>query len=385
MNYTHLHQQLATLFSLNKRCIKVPHSDVCIRNLEFHSSFQTSLLKNGIFQNQFGIEDSKIEENWHFKYPVFTPSDKKNNRAIILLHGLNERDWSKYLSWATYLAEQTARTIILFPLAFHMNRGKREWSDPRAMNMLVNSRKNMHQNIIQASFANAALSDRLSEDPMRFYRGGLQSAHDLIQLLNQIKNGDYPLLEENTQINFFGYSIGAFLTQIMFMANPGNLLKKSKAVLFCGGTTFDNMSGTSKLIMDNLAYRDLNDFYLRNFERKSVTETKKNLSTPLHSVVKSFKAMIPIPSFSKLKEKGLSRLSKKITAIGLLKDQVIPAKHINNTLKSGHKKFHFQLHTFDFPYQYSHENPFPVYNSEKSALVDKSFEMVFANAAGLLK
>ncbi len=385
MNYTHLHQYLSSLFSLEKEYIELPESKIHIRNLEFHSSFQTSLLKSHIFQNEYGFEDSQIRENWNFKYPVFIPSKNKNDRAIILLHGLNERDWNKYLTWATYLAKNTGRTIILFPLAFHINRGKKEWSNPRTMNYFVSSRKSTHENIIQASFVNVALSHRLSEDPMRFYRGGLQSAHDLIQLLHQIKKGDYPLLEKNTQINFFGYSIGAFLTQIMFMANPDNLLKNSKAVLFCGGTTFNNMSGTSKLIMDNLAYKNLNEFYLYNFESKSKNETKRYLPTPLTSVVKSFKAMIPIPSFSKLKEKSFSKLSKKITAIGLLKDQVIPAKYITDTLKNNRQKMNFQLHTMDFPYPYSHENPFPIYNHEKSSLVDKSFEMVFANIAATLK
>lgn len=385
MNYTLLHQQLAKLFTLEKNEIKLPQSEIHIRNLEFHSLFQTASLKNHLFKNEFSSEDSKIKENWHFTYPVFTPSDKKNNRAIILLHGLNERDWTKYLTWATFLAGQTGRTIILFPLAFHINRGKKEWSDPRVMNGLVRSRKINHQDIHKASFANAALSNRLSEDPMRFYRGGLQSAHDLIQLLTQIKQGEYPLLEKNSHVNFLGYSIGAFLTQIMFMANPGNLLKHSKAVLFCGGTTFNNMSGTSKLIMDNLAYKNLNEFYMHRFEKSSGHETKKNLPALLNPVVNSFKAMIPIPSFSKLKEKSFLRLSKKITAIGLLKDQVIPARNIMETLKSHRRNNNFKLFMIDFPYVYSHENPFPVYNSEKSALVDNCFELVFSEISEILK
>jgi pimeloyl-ACP methyl ester carboxylesterase len=334
-------------------------------------------------QTKFSGEDLKITENWNFNYPVFTPVAHKNNRAIILLHGLNERDWTKYLTWAKYLAEQTRRTVILFPIAFHMNRGKKEWSDPRAMNHWVSSRKSTHQNIIQLSFANVALSNRLSEDPLRFYRAGLQSSHDLIQLLREIKKGEHPLLEKDTQINFFGYSIGAFLTQIMFMANPDKLLGNSKALLFCGGTTFNNMSGTSRLIMDNLAYKNLNEFYMYQFEQNPISKTMNHLSSQLNAIVKSFKAMIPIPSFSKLKEKAFLQVSKKITAIGLLKDEVIPAKNIMETLNS--KKINFQFHMLDFPYKYSHENPFPVFNHEQSKLVDKSFEMIFSNVAHILK
>ncbi len=385
MDYTYLHQQLTGLFSLEKDYIQIPGVKTHIRNLEFHSSFQTSSLKEDIFQNEYSVKDSEISENWYFKYPVFAPVGRKNNQAIILLHGLNERDWNKYLTWATYLSERTGSTIILFPLAFHMNRGKKEWSDPRAMNHLVSSRKNNHQDIDKASFVNVALSNRLTEDPMRFSRGGLQSAHDLIRLLVQIKKGGCPLLEKNTRINFFGYSIGAFLTQIMFMSNPKKLLSSSKAVLFCGGATFNNMSGTSKFIMDNLAYKNLNEFYLYNFEGRSKKGVRKYLPHQLHPVLKSFKAMIPIPSFSRLKEKSISRLSEKITAIGLLKDQVIPANHITEVFKSDRKKIAFQLHTIDFPYEYTHENPFPILKPDKSVMVDKCFEMVFSNIAAALR
>jgi len=87
--------------------------------------------------------------------------------------------------------------------------------------------------------------------------------------------------------------------------------------------------------------------------------------------------------FSKLKEKAFLQVSKKITAIGLLKDEVIPAKNIMETLNS--KKINFQFHMLDFPYKYSHENPFPVFNHEQSKLVDKSFEMIFSNVAHILK
>ena len=40
------------------------------------------------------MTDDRIQENKSFSYAIFTPSGrKKNNEAIILLHGLNERTW----------------------------------------------------------------------------------------------------------------------------------------------------------------------------------------------------------------------------------------------------------------------------------------------------
>ena len=380
MGYTTRHQLLQNLFSPDKTVLQVPDSSMVIRNMEFTSTF-TMPEQNQAGFSSFASEDALIHENWHFSYPVFTPNNKKNNKVIILLHGLNERDWSKYLTWADYLVRHTKRTVILFPLAFHMNRGKKEWSDPRSMTLLATNRKSNYQHISRLSFANAALSKRLTEDPMRFYRAGLQSAHDLLQLLHQIKKGNYPLLEKNTDVNFMGYSIGAFLTQILFMANPGNILKHSKAVLFCGGTTFNNMSGTSKLIMDNLAYKNLNQFYMEQFELNSFPLARTLLTKKLNTVVQSFKAMIPIPAFQSVKERTFTRIARKVTAIGLLKDQVIPANDIKETLKDKRGKIHFHLSVMDFPYPYTHENPFPTSKSEHSVQVDKCFENVFSNIA----
>lgn len=385
MNYTFQHQQLSQLFSLEKENIKVPGTHIQIRNLEFISDFRMDEIKTSRHSADCSFEDAKISENWNFSYPVFMPSENKNDRVILLLHGLNERDWTKYLPWAKYLTEKTGRSVILFPLAFHMNRGKKEWSDPRQMNNLVNTRKNNNKNIVQLSFANAALSNRLSEDPMRFYHAGLQSAHDLLLLISQIKNGEHPLFEKNTHINFMGYSIGAFLTQILFMANPNHILKDSKVFLFCGGTTFNHMYGTSKLIMDNLAYNDLNEFYLNQFGKETVTEKKNAITKQLQSVIFAFKAMIPIPAFHSLRLKTLTKLSEKLTVIGLLKDRVIPAKEIMDTLKNKRGKLIVNFQTLDFPYQYSHENPFPVLQGENAINVDNCFELVFSQIARNLK
>lgn len=385
MGYTIRHQLLQNLFALDKSMVKIPDSSTIIRNLEYTSTFPSPKQEQVDFSSSFSGEDAQIHENWNFIYPVFSPNDKKNNRAIILLHGLNERDWTKYLTWAEYLVQHTQRTVILFPLAFHMNRGKKEWSDPRTMNKLAITRKNSYEQVVRLSFANVALSNRLTEDPMRFYRAGLQSAHDLLQLLNQIKQGEHPLLERNTHVNFMGYSIGAFLTQIMFMANPCNFFKDSKAALFCGGTTFNNMVGTSKLIMDDLAYKNLLRFYLEQFENSPITELKNHLSQRLNAVIQSFKAMIPLPSFSFLKERSFAQIAKKITTFALLKDEVMPAKDIRETLRDKRGKIKFRVMFTDFPYAYTHENPFPVFNTEKSELVDKSFDMVFSRIAYSLK
>ena len=45
--------------------------------------------------NEFcSIPDNNIQENKSFSYTIFTPKgSRKTNQAILLLHGLNERNW----------------------------------------------------------------------------------------------------------------------------------------------------------------------------------------------------------------------------------------------------------------------------------------------------
>src|SRR5690554_2612645 len=117
--------------------------------------------------------DNYINENISFSYPVFIPHKtkiKNYEEAIILLHGLNERNWDKYLTWAEYLCVNSGKPVILFPIAYHINRAPSSWSNPRKMITLLNQRKEKYDDDRSMSFANVALSSRLSQNPERFYR-----------------------------------------------------------------------------------------------------------------------------------------------------------------------------------------------------------------------
>ena len=61
-----------------------------------------------------------IKENKNFQYLVFAPRGIKNNKAILLLHGLNERKWDKYYTWGHKLAKDTGKSVILIPFSFHL-------------------------------------------------------------------------------------------------------------------------------------------------------------------------------------------------------------------------------------------------------------------------
>ncbi len=50
------------------------------------------------------------------------------------------------------------------------------------------------------------------------------------------------------------------------MGNPANLFSDSKLFIFCGGSVFSNMKGSSRLIMDSLAFDKVYTYYLNDFE-----------------------------------------------------------------------------------------------------------------------
>jgi len=67
----------------------------------------------------------------------------------------------------------------------------------------------------------------------------------------------------------------------------------------------------------------------------------------------------------------------RIRAVGLKKDGVIPPSGMAEMLSSR------QSETIDFPFQYSHENPFPILGNPGE--VDESFDLVFNRAVGFLR
>jgi hypothetical protein len=372
MEYTRLFNELKLLYSPVNAETLIPGSEIKIYNTEFRSE-----LLSGDFLN---VNDKLISENYLFSYPVFTPQNRSSKKVILLLHGLNERSWVKYLAWAYWLASKTDSYVILFPISFHINRSPGSWSDPRTMMDLMKERKSTLGEVKMSSFANAALSKRLSEDPMRFFNSGYQTVSDIVKLLSSIKKGDHPIIPKSTSFNIFAYSIGAFLAEIIMMGNPEKLFSESKLFIFCGGSVFSNMQGTSKLIMDNIAYQRVYDFYLNDFEN-SIAD-KKSLSEILkfNQIGMAFRSMIDFSILKSFRENILRKLNRQIHTITLQKDTVIPERGVVATLSKWNTAVCKMVEVWDFPYAYSHENPFPVFNSPLSKQVDQSFERVFTEA-----
>jgi hypothetical protein len=294
MEYTKTYNELKAIFNIEKKKIPVPGSDINIYNSGFHSDIPLN-----DFSNKY---DSLITENRSFSYPVFAPEDRNSDKVILLLHGLNERSWVKYLVWAYYLAKNTGSYVILFPISFHINRSPSAWKDPRAMINYMKERNSTLSGINMSSFANVAISNRLTEDPMRFFKSGYETTSDIVKLLTIIRNGNHEIIPKTAKFNIFAYSIGAFLAEIILMGNPENLFSESKLFMFCGGSVFSNMQGSSKLIMDSLAFNRVYDFYLNDFEKTITGKSPLVEFLRTSQVGLAFRAMIDLERLKTFRE-----------------------------------------------------------------------------------
>lgn len=409
MRYSKLYPLLREKYSIEYDSLIIDELDLKISNHEFKSDITglypegdeysdlnplvKALMKYYLSQNEFSdryllkmlsVPDSEVEENNRFQYSILSDSRvEKSSSAIILLHGLNERGWEKYLTWAYSLLKKTGKPVILFPNAFHMNRAPKCWSNFRLMNEISNERKNLLPGVVLSSPVNAAISTRLQFVPQRFVYSGIQTIRDIIALAGDIRDGQISGLDKGTTVDFFGYSIGAFIAQIIMMSNPLGVFNSSRCVLFCGGTTLNKMAPVNKYILDSEAANTIQDFYVHKLEQNLlVDERLRSLFGSESEEAFLFKAMLGHDENLPVRKRYLAKIRDRIFAMGLAKDSVIPAGSIRDALISDHpKKIRFEL--INPGYNYTHENPFPLLLKTENE-VEQEFEQIFSKAANFL-
>jgi pimeloyl-ACP methyl ester carboxylesterase len=389
MQFTERYTFLKSLFNPALELNKIPDSNTEIRFCFFESPAEinpeTEILQELRRKLNGGQTDQAILENHKFYYPVFCPSGrKKNDKAILMLHGLNERKWDKYLAWAFYLAEQTGKSVILFPTSFHLNRGPEAWLNVRQLTKMVEERMLKFSNLQETTFANLTLSNRLTESPERFFLSGLQTANDIAALLKQIKRGDHPYFEADTRADVFAYSIGGLLAQVLMMENPDGLLTDSKLFLFCAGSVFEHMNGISRCIMDSAANTRLHSYYETEFEN----EIKRNrILRDFFNESKiglAFRSMIALNRYRNSRESVFREISDRIYAIALKDDTVIPADKIYENLLGSTRNDKLKVDILHFDYPYLHEMPFPTKLAGIEEKVNEAFRVIFGKAAAFL-
>jgi hypothetical protein len=163
----------------------------------------------------------------------------------------------------------------------------------------------------------------------------------------------------------------------MMLAYGETFLNDTRLMMFCGGAPFNRMNGVSKLIMDEEAFSRLRFFYLRQFE-KELSKTDNPFSLFRESpATKAFNAMVDSRRLREWRNHRFEKMRKRISTIALKKDEVIPPSGISEIMNTEN------LRIMDFPFEYTHENPFPLMPASEK--VDHCFEKVFAEAAIFLR
>jgi hypothetical protein len=411
MEYLNNYNKLKKLYCYKSEKINLDEFGFCIHNLNFISDFNNHYPEKSecvnINNNNkdklrkiakerncictesekiFDIIDYEIPQNNSFIYPVYKKNNgKKSESVIILLHGLNEKNWDKYHTWAKILFELTGKAVLLFPISFHINRVPPAWTHPRLMDNLSKERKLLFPGIVESSFVNAAISTRLQFKPETFFWSGMRTYNDITKLLSQIKSDKHPFISKNASVDFFSYSIGAFMTEILLMDNFNNRFSESKAFLFCGGPTMSGMYATSKYIYDSESYKSMTKFYIQNFEEEvdksyNMNEYYKNPEL----ATMDFKSMLTMDLLKAHRENKLKNLANRIKALALAKDDVIPPASVIQTLHGKNKDIPIDVQVMDFPFEYDHISPFPLSENIQKE-VDRSFNEVFEMASDFLK
>lgn len=400
MSYSELYNSLSNMFSSGENSFgdlefhqlsftspnKYEQSEVDSSTNENYNVLLQYYLKHNEYSQKYifrylNAPDSSFSENNNFNYYIIKPSGKRKIKsAILLLHGLNERNWSKYLPWAVRLAEGTGKAVILFPLAFHMDRAPEEWSNPRIMNQVAKERMQLIPDVRYTTFANAALSTRLQFAPERLLLSGVQTYDDILSLLKDINSGTHSFFEKDAKIDLFGYSIGAFLGEILLTSNPENLFDNSRMCMFCGGAVLDTAMPVSKAIMDSEAAKAMQRYYRQaefiNGKANDITRIVKSFE----DVGVYFKSLINSVANPSLTKALLNSVKDKIKVIGLKKDRVFSLDSLKNTFSNGLSNI---VEIIDFDYEYTHEKPFPETHTEREK-VDLAFEKTFALAGDFL-
>lgn len=403
MKYIDLYNHLKKIENYTDNVIDIDENTV-IRNFTFESNYRFILpggLGNNddyeyipsvpedyepdVIQQMLNKKDAEIMENIKFRYHIMMPKNETKAKDIIFMfHGFNEKTWYKYLPWAKYIVDKTGKSIVMFPIAFHMNRAPAIWSSTREMYKVSEQRKERHPDVICSSLSNVAISTRLHNKPQRFIWSGLQSYYDAVDFVTNFKEGLHPMIDRDASINFFSYSIGTFLGEILMMSNKDGYFSNSKYATFCGGAVFNRLSPVSKFILDSEANVSLYSYVVEHLESHMKRDEVLRHYMHTHPEGNNFRSMLNYKVLTTEREDRFRAMSHQFYAITLAKDEVVPSYEVINTLQGSRRDIPVNIETLDYPYKYIHEDPFPALPKIADE-VDKQFRYTFDKFIEFLK
>jgi alcohol dehydrogenase YqhD (iron-dependent ADH family) len=144
------------------------------------------------------------------------------------------------------------------------------------------------------------------------------------------------------------------------------------------------MSPNSKFILDSDATIAIYSFYTERLEAELQLDHRiAHYFSEAHPAGLVFKMLLSYQKNKEAREQRFRELQDQLYAVALKKDDVIPANEVLNTLKGDYRDIGTRVKVMDFPFNYTHINPFPI-DAAIEQLVDKSFTEVFEMAAGYL-
>ena len=402
MKYIDNFNHLKKIENYNDNEIEVD-DNIVIRNFTFESSYRFILpggagnsdnyeyipnspedYEPDVIQQMLNKTDAEITENIKFRYHIMMPKGVVKAKGIILMfHGFNEKYWHKYLPWAQHIANRTGKSIVMFPIAFHMNRAPAAWSNSREMYGVSEQRKIRHPDVLCSSLSNVAISTRLHNKPQRFIWSGLQTYYDVIDFVEKIKEGYHPAIAKDATIDFCSYSIGTFLGEILMMTNRKGYFSNSRYATFCGGAVFNRLSPVSKFILDSEANVSLYSYAVEHLESHMRRDEILRHYLTVYDEGINFRCMLNYKTLTDYREDVFRQKSQQFYAVVLAQDEVVPPYEVINTLQGTRRDIPTRVETFDFPYKYTHEDPFPALPKIADE-VDKQFRTVFDSISDFL-
>ena len=278
------------------------------------------------------LTDRSIEENIRFRYPLLRDHQggtlRRAGEVLILLHGLNERSFTKYIPWAYQVWAQAHMPVLLFPISFHINRVRRAWGQTQqeCYRRRVEIPGNEH-----AHRFNAVMSDRLHANPERFFWGALQSYWDIIDIIGAIRQNRHPHFVPETRVHLLGFSAGGYIALSLLLENAHRWFDDSRAVMFASCAALRDVNLASNLIIDHAAEVALVKTYVK-YREKHMSRRLAHWFND-HSEGQWFNAFCGLmPDRTRL-ELRLREVAPRLLGIANTNDQVMTSGAMLNALQ----------------------------------------------------
>ena len=284
-----------------------------------------------------GLADCAIEENLRFRFPLLRAlslpgAPEPARHLVILLHGLNERSFTKYVPWAYHLWRATGAAVALFPLSLHIGRVSRAWGADVDAYLLRRRAVDRNENVHSY---NCIISDRLDAHPERFFWGGVQSHGDVRDLVRAVRAGAVPQVHPEARIDLLGYSAGGYLALALLLDDEDGLLGDARCLVFESGAALRATSMSSRFIIDHACEVSLMKLYVRFTGRLANPRLSHWLGH--HELGRWFRALCGDESERTALEERLRALAPRLLAVANTRDEVIPAPAVLNTLAGLHR------------------------------------------------